>query len=325
MEFENQELSRAYYRVILPNLNIFCKNTEWELMYYFCERTLRFGKYSEMIKPSDFQNGMRPLCLPGVCYLSLRRIQYLRQCLKDRGLIDFEYRPILYYLPIEYRVNVPGMWSVIKDLYAGTDAVASFPYSQSSSILDSTYKVFDRAGWNYDEVIPLEDRYMKIKDRIHEGFNESEKALRRKKKRRGEKPMTQATLRINMMDICEEEGVKYHDGGFTKRDKGSARNFIKYCTEVDKDPRAVLREVITFWRWFHAGHIKKDDGKSLVLPSIISFRKFFNHREEILSWIEANRKGIQSKIEKYGGSDDDHKVIDLRNWKEGDDMEGMIK
>jgi len=141
-------------------------------------------------------------------------------------------------------------------------------------------------------------------------IEELRKSYNEGKKKQATKCMTAKTLRQKMVELCNEYEVTYYDSGFTKRDFGSAKTFINHCAKLNKNPVEELRLAIRLWSHFRLD-LRADDDKSIMLPETVSFRKFFQYRNEIGSWIAVNKDRADEMAERFAEYDTGE-VINLR-------------
>lgn len=95
---------------------------EARVFQYICERTLRFGKYSEDLSPYDFTGIFTKVFIIGMPDWDTRWIQKVKRRLRDKHkLIFFEYSPAKATSRVRYTVNLPGMSRVLLRFYKEHD------------------------------------------------------------------------------------------------------------------------------------------------------------------------------------------------------------
>lgn len=116
-------------------------------------------------------------------------------------------------------------------------------------------------------------------------------------KSRREKLLTKTELTVQdiqpvMRLYCDETGITYYDV-WTKRDFGSAKNWLRYCKENGIRPRRQLRNVVWNWMRFRQGQLHNDDGKMIMLRETVGFTEYFKWRKQIDAWLTAHPLEVQ--------------------------------
>ena len=105
----------------------------------------------------------------------------------------------------------------------------------------------------------------------------------------------QKHLRNYIRYLGHENGL-HVNAMWTGKTKGSARNFLKYCTEADEDPKELMELVIKNWPKFVEGAIKSiATGKVIRFSRSFEFDEFFKFRKEILDWVRHGGAGRSGK------------------------------
>ena len=271
-----------FYRFVLQgNLDLFAGGSELRLLRFLCERTLRFGKYSEYVpnqqicKTGVFVVGTSPLCW------SRDMLKKCRLGLSKRGLITYTFAGGSHH----YSINLPGMWKVIQVLYGGAGIVRWDHYVQFFTNISNEFRA---EGIPHDvKVTVVRKRFLEIQDAIQGGIIQSTEAVERKAKKleaKDPRRWSPDDVRAIIKRYCEEHDVPCNDRGFTGRDAGCAKNFVKYCLEAELDPKQILYDSI---RRYHEYRItlKLSNGAPLTLPIAFDFQEFFRHRAQIMDYL----------------------------------------
>jgi hypothetical protein len=298
---DQKDLQQAYFRLIVSNAGRWLEGSELEMFRYLCDRTLRFGKYSQWLRSYDFENGLPSTGLPGFPHWTRGHRAKIRDQVKGRGFVFYD---INYSEPergVIYTINVPGIWRLLNRVYYQEESKHVTVYLD---ILKRSLEHFRLAGYDEEyfqiELNPkLEKGIMMIEEAVKRGMEVSRVGREKRKLRDKKRDLKPGMVRRLMVEYCAEFEIPYYDIGFTGRELRSAKNWLKYCREVGHDPREVLYEVCKFWRSFSKGAMIDDKGKQIVLPDTVSFWKYYQYRREIGSWIEANREHAGESDDKW--------------------------
>jgi hypothetical protein len=300
MTLKNQrktQLQQAFQRIIVSNFRMLVRGSEAALFEFLCDRSLRFGDYSVWVSARQFLTGDLEHGICGLVGWTGKNVSRVRGELKKKGLIFYSIDYSEPQRPIQYTINVPGIWLTLRRVYAH---VQNSDTQNCLRILHRSVHHFTELG--YREVVnikldpKLEKGIMRIEDAIKEGVDLSKSGLSRRKEKRDKKEVTAPMVPMLLREYCAELGVPYHELGWTNKEWRSAKNWLKYCKNGGYDPRKVLYDVCSFWKSFRTGIMVNDEGRQIVLPETVSFWKYYQYRREIGAWIEANRdRSIERK------------------------------
>lgn len=260
---------------------LFMESFEMEVFQFIINRTLPFHKYAERIFPRQFSKGIvgSGIMQTGLL-MSDRHLRRIRDSLTSKGLIFWDDTKV-------YLLNLPGVISTWRSLCAGR-----LPNWSECN------KIFEEVENDYGEFYPEFDftdvevnpKVMaNMEGQLEKGFATSAKAKERKRLQRHARPQVRENdISPLMKEFCQEHGLTYVDS-WTGKTKGSARNFLNYCTQEGRDPRNVLREVVEFWSRFRMDALKRDDGRYICLRETVSFSEYFAYRHHIDAWVASNR------------------------------------
>jgi len=289
-----RDLQQAYFRLVVPNFGNMLSGSECRMFQFLCDKSLRFGQYSAWISAGQFRDGDRKHGIAGFPDWRPRNIRQVRDQVKRRNFIFYE---IDYSNPnraVEYTINVPGVWTLLRRMFID---IKDSDVQNYLAVLERSVHDFGEAGYERGdfEVITdknLEKGIMKIEDAIKTGEKISAKGKLYKSRRRSQKELRPFMIRRLMTEYCEEVGVKYAEPGWTGKEAKSAVNWLNYCKGAGHDPREILFEVCKFWKSFRSGAILRDNRTQIVLKDTVSFWQFYQYRREIGAWIKANRDRV---------------------------------
>lgn len=269
-------LSFAYNGLISSHLHLFGTGSDYFVLRFVCERTLRFDKLTERIPAKQFERG-----IPGITLglpFNRQNIHKAKKRLRDQGLIFFRDR---VDGRCDITINLPAIWYAIKKLY-----------QDISCIPDRIVEILERTSREFGKLIKpkftrkgvtLLKNYIKG---VRDGFEES-KDFKNKKR----KELRVQTLTSYFRDLCAEYDVEYSGEAWTKKLERQAKMFMKQdCEEMGRDPREVFRDLISSWNVLRSSLVD-DFKRPLFVPSRFTFSFVYSHRKRILEALsEAKRR-----------------------------------
>lgn len=307
-------VAEFYQFVLRDNLDVFAGGSELRLLRFLCERTLRFGKYTEKVpnqqvcKTGVSKNLTMPLCW------SRDMLKKYRLRLSKRGLILYTYDGKSHW----YSINIPSMWEVSQVLFAGAGVVQWDRYVQFFTNIENEFRSL---GIPHNvKVTVVRKRFDEIQNAIQSGVLQSDDAAERKaKKMESKDPRRWSSKDVQhiIKRYCEEHDVPCNDRGFTGKDAGSAKNFVKYCLEAELDPKQILYDAIRCYDEYRID-LKLPNGAPLTLPMAFDFQEFFRYRAQIMDYLITEER-------EYGRTEraDNWKVTDLRGEIDPDEEDDL--
>ena len=283
------DIQFAFRRCIQPNFLHFASGiAEAHVLLFILDKTLRFGKYSELLKPADFKTGTPEALISGVSQVSDRHLREVRSMLRDRGLVFVTPTSKDRSAPSLYTPNFFGVTRAILKAHHPAQAIIT-DWDRLAKIFKNSKTDFQNMGLPYDTPIMIQqNRFDAISEDAREMVKKSKVVLKRYLSTAGAKPLTVNMISPWMKECCVDFEIDFYESSWTGKEYQSAKNFLKYCAKSDRDPRAVLRSVCQFWGRFRIGELTYE-GRPVVLPENRQLSKFFIYRREIEAWIAVNR------------------------------------
>lgn len=260
------------YEACLYTVELLCHGRSERVVWNaLIRRTIRFHKHSETITTKNLIEGWSKYQL-GPLLLGRTSVYNARKSLDSRNMIMWDTKCQVY------AVNTPGLIKIFGTMWPNES-------SEWAVMLRHAEEEFD---YEMDDII-LGEKTMADLNEMHAfGVEKSKAGRERYKARKAAKGFNANMIVPLMAEYCEEFNETFHDE-WTGKDRGCAKNWIKYCKESDKDPKEVLHDICRLWHRFRVG-LKRDDGVDIVLPETVSFSRFFNHHKLIGSWIELHKE-----------------------------------
>lgn len=288
------------------NLDLFVRkyalHGDYRFLTFLLERTIRFQKFSDILKTDHFIHGVTSSPFRGT-WLSRRSIFRIRDSLVARNLIEFiPVQTGLVRLGI-YRLNIPCILDkiLLQPMDADTEVLLA--------IRRKVVAFWGMAGYSMREAAMSTDMQSKIAKGLAKNL-ESAQRRKTKKKARSSDDATIWNLLDDMKQYCTEANITFHDT-WGAREMGSARQWLNQCLKNNQDAKKILWDVCQFWSFFKRGSLFNDQGKEIVLPDTVSFSKFYIYRREICSWLAVHKDTISQQYPLT-----DMKVVDLRTKRE---------
>lgn len=274
------------YEKVVGAVDLFtAPGSERDVFRFLVRKTLRFHKYSEWLSTGSFLNTSIQAGFIGLGYD--RSTVYRARCsLRKRNVVLWKSTSDVRER-IEHLLNMPEIVRVLVGL-AGRDGTIQQLEVSRRKILDD----YDGIDWYGPVDILLNEAViMRMEEAMKNGVEKSEKAKRRRIDKRDSKTAKDASVGLVMAlmrEYCNDYGVPFYDE-WTSRDKGSVRNWLKYCQDGGVDFKEILKDTCRLWPKFRAGVLTGPNGNSVVLPHAVSFLYFFKYRREVGAWIMAHK------------------------------------
>lgn len=257
---------------------------------FLLRKTIGCGRFSVKLKNCDFRYPAHGASLHGFPHWNRLKVWRVLRKLKDTGLVHFDYKQDGRY---DHIINIPGMILRWRQMHGANGAVEFIEDGNIRSVLDAAEKEFRNMGFSFRmKKVACSERFNKISEGLKHGFEQSERALERKKQKRQETENMKPKQVLELMeDYCKELGVSYF-GGFEsetdrKRAMGSCKNFLSYCEREGLDAAGIknlLYSVCSYWYEFRSG-VLAWEGKKVELNIMVSFKEFFTYRDQIIGWV----------------------------------------
>lgn len=288
-------LSFAYNGLISGHLHLFGTGSDYFVLRFICERTLRFDKLTERISARQFETG-----IPGITLglpFSRQEIHKAKSRLRGRGLIFFRGR-------VDGRnditINLPAIWYAIKKVYRD---ISCFPRQ--------IVEILERVTHEFGELVKpkFDKRGKEILTKMTEGVREGLRDSKRGREGKRSKGLRVQNLTSYFRDLCSEYDVEYSGEAWTKKLTGQARMFIEQdCSEMNRDPKDVFRDLISSWHILRRS-LFDDFKRPLAVPSRFTFSFVYSHRKRILTALSDAKRRSELLRNRY-------QIIDERDSSE---------
>lgn len=260
--------------------------TELETLNRIFLKTIWFHKYEEsLLLPSFTRGDMRVAWFPSrfprqsvhraVQRLVSRNVLSMRRTGRARS----EYR---------IRVESAAMLSCLDALYPKQDMLRTLRMKVA--------EMWSANNWEIPDIKLERAMGTTIEEQVKGVPEKSRDNLKRQhlKKMAAPSDSVKPSWVFQMMKaLCSELDIRYIEILPTAKEKaqamGSARNFLNYCKEAGLSPQQVIADVCTHWHRMQSGNLTTIEGKSIRLPSSVSFMDFFRFRREIMRWLADNK------------------------------------
>jgi len=250
-----------------------------QIIRILLSRTLnKFGRVEAEVPSSIFIDGSPEDLLDGCGGGGSRQFYRVRKKLEEAKLFHRDGN--------KYRLNLPGIAALI--IRNHTEAlVMSKEVGKLHAIANKLIAFWKKNKWRIEKVARIEDELSALKER-----KTAEKEKRDKK--RDEQNLRVGWIQPFMRDVCKENSIPYHDT-WTNKDRGCARNWLRYCAEEGVDPRVILKEVCTRWSLFSQG-LRDQRGNLIHLLPTPNFPEFFKYRREIGSFMSVREDEVPIRL-----------------------------
>lgn len=242
---------------------------------------MRFGKYGEEILVKHFLDGIfsGKVSLPGVG-INRHHLWEKRTELRRRGVL----------LPVAasafHLVNLPGILQVLRRLFE----------ERGHPLWQEIKPVYEKVAADFtvlrgQESVPVRvgmKQMTKVEEMLEEGLRVSQE---RRQRMMAKPTLAAAEITQAMRMFCEEVGLTFSDI-WTKREFGSAKNWLRLCESEGIRPRQQLRSVVRNWTRFRQGVLQNDEGRNITLRETVSFTEYFKWRRQIDAWLVAHPEEV---------------------------------
>ena len=253
-----------------------------KFLEYIAGRTLRFHKYQERIPISDFILGSRisQHLNPWGLRFSQGSFYRCRSTLRDRGLLDYEGRGVVWY-----RLNLPGILGGFIQLAHRLNDTQTV--TMLAPLLEKTTKEYRGQEWAHGKIELVENVVDRMEKTIAAGRKQGEETTKRQVEKamknwwdpQKEKGNTR-WIRPKMQEWAEEAGLIFEDT-WRKREAKSAQNFLKYCANEDRDPREWLYQICMNWTHIRDRLAMQEFPNQRHISNVVSFSEYFNNRKHM--------------------------------------------
>jgi hypothetical protein len=256
-------------------------------------RTWKWGKLGGLIPSFAFTGIFSENFLQAGPMLEETRKRKVRSSLVNKGVLYFDNVSHFYLL------NLPALvllWRKVCVNHLVNDS-----FSRMNDNLQTAVDIF-KVKYSHELFLPLkvnEVNMGKIEEMAERGRKRSQDAMKRKKFKRKTKPQPELKPRdvyFLMKDICEEHSVSFIDD-WTSKEFRSAKNWLKYCHEGDRDPRDTLTKIIRFWHLFRVNTLQRDDSSFITLKHTPSFTEYYAYRRAIDSFLESSLAHLEERLD----------------------------
>jgi len=185
--------------------------------------------------------------------------------------------------PCRYTINIPGLRDLVASLHEVVEFFGMAGLDRAFASLSILWQG-ENPNRKVQPVKMRRDALMRIEEALaigQEKYSKSKEKKAAKLKLSAKKKPVWLYERIKI--ACEEGGIEFNSA-WTARDWGSAKNWLSYCEQIERDPNELIDLIVEHWIQMSDALLDRRGDPITLLP-FFDFRQYFMHRDIINHFI----------------------------------------